>query len=92
MHANLVDSGAMRFVFCLDDKPERLEPLIESLKKDYEVTRQNELTLLTVRHPRQGMLDALSEGRETLAERRNDTTAQRLFRSRECPDTWRLPE
>ncbi|MCE8005016.1 aspartate kinase [Billgrantia ethanolica] len=92
LHANLVDSGAMRFAFCLDDKPERLEPLIESLRGDYEVDREDALTLLTVRHPRPGMLDFLSEGRESLAERRNATTAQRLFRSRECPETWHIPE
>ncbi|NIC37616.1 aspartate kinase [Halomonas desiderata] len=92
LHANLVDSGAMRFAFCLDNKPERLESLIESLRGDYEVGREDALTLLTVRHPRPGMLDTLSEGREALAERRNATTAQRLFRSRECPETWHIPE
>jgi aspartate kinase len=92
LHANLVDSSAMRFALCLDDKPERLEPLVESLQGDYEVTRENDLTLLTVRHPGTGMMDALSEGRETLAERRNATTAQRLFHSRECPETWHIPD
>lgn len=92
LHANLVDSGAMRFALCLDDKPERLKPLVESLEADYEVRRENALTLLTVRHPRQGMLDALGADRETLAERRNNATAQRLFRSQECPETWHIPE
>ena len=92
MHANLVDSGAMRFALCLDDRPERLEPLIESLATDYEVTCQDKLTLLNVRHPSASMLAALSEGRETLAERRNASTAQRLFHSRECPETWHVPE
>lgn len=92
MHANLLDSGAMRFALCLDDKPERLGPLLESLKADYQVTRQDQLTLLTVRHPSGAMMAELSEGRETLAERRNATTAQRLFYSRECPETWHIPE
>ncbi|RDB42586.1 aspartate kinase [Halomonas sp. DQ26W] len=92
VHANLIDGGAMQITLCCDNKPERLESLIESLKDDYEVTRQDELTLLTVRYPCQGMLDALSEGRETLAERRNATTTQRLFRTEECPETWHLPD
>ncbi len=92
LHANLVDSGAMRFALCLDDRPERLEPLVESLQGDYEVNREDGLTLLTVRHPRPGMMEALSEGREALAERRNATTAQRLFHRRECPETWRIPD
>ncbi|MFQ3790128.1 aspartate kinase [Halomonas sp. A29] len=92
LHANLIDSSAMRFALCLDDKPERLGPLIESLAGDYEITRQDELTLLTVRHPHSGMMAALSQGREALAERRNATTAQRLFHSRECPETWHIPD
>ncbi|MCE8017456.1 aspartate kinase [Halomonas sp. MCCC 1A17488] len=92
LHANLVDSSAMRFALCLDDKPERLEQLIDSLEADYEINREDGLTLLTVRHPRPGMMDILSEGREALAERRNATTAQRLFRSSDCPETWHIPE
>lgn len=92
MHANLVDSDATRFALCLDNRPERLEPLIESLSTDYEVTCQDKLTLLNIRHPSTFMLAALSEGREALAERRNATTAQRLFHSRECPETWHVPE
>lgn len=91
LHANLVDSGAMRFALCLDNKPERLDPLVESLQADYEVSREDDLTLLTVRHPRPGMMDTLGEGREALAERRNATTSQRLFHSRDCPTTWRIP-
>ncbi|MBZ0332176.1 aspartate kinase [Halomonas sp. ANAO-440] len=92
MHANLVDSSAMRFALCLDDKPERLDPLVESLQGDYDVSRENDLTLLTVRHPQAGMMDELSKGREALAERRNATTAQRLFHSRDCPETWHIPD
>ncbi|WP_162623117.1 aspartate kinase [Billgrantia lactosivorans] len=92
LHANLVDSSAMRFALCLDDRPERLEGLIGALEADYDVNREEALTLLTVRHPQRGMLDILSEGREALAERRNATTAQRLFRSRDCPATWHIPE
>ncbi|NIC07764.1 aspartate kinase, partial [Halomonas sp. DX6] len=92
LHANLVDSGAMRLAFCLDDKPERLAPMIESLERDFSVRREDALTLLTVRHPRQGMMDALVADRETLVERRNDTTAQRLFHSRDCPETWHIPD
>ena len=92
LHSNLLDSSAMRLALCLDAKPERIEPLVASLQGDYIVTRRHDLTLLTVRHPKPGMVEALGEGRETLAERRNATTAQRLFASRDCPKVWQLPE
>ena len=92
LHANLVDSGAMRLSLCLDSHPARLEPLTEALAADYRVQRQDDLTLLSVRHPTGPLLEALSGNRELLAERRNVTTAQRLFRSKECPETWHLPD
>ncbi|MDI5933327.1 aspartate kinase [Halomonas kalidii] len=92
VHANLVDSGATRLSLCLDAHPARLEPLVESLAADYALERHDDLTLLTVRHPTEPLLEALSGDREILAERRNRDTAQRLFHSRECPETWHIPE
>ncbi|MBB3192617.1 aspartate kinase [Halomonas cerina] len=92
LHANLIDSGAMRLSLCLDGDSERLESLAESLGADYEVIRRDDLTLLTVRHPDDDLLAALSDGREVLAERRNADTAQRLFHSDKCPRTWHIPE
>ncbi|EWH01469.1 amino acid kinase family protein [Halomonas sp. BC04] len=92
VHANLIDGGAMQLTLCLDNKPERLEPLIKSLDADYSLERQEALTLLTVRHASESLLERLSEGREVLAERRNTTTAQRLFRSDQCPETWHIPD
>jgi aspartate kinase len=92
LHAGLVDTGAMRLSLCLDGHPERLEPLVASLEADYAVTRRDGLTLLTVRHADDGLLRALGEGCECLAERRNADTAQRLFPADQCPATWHIPD
>ncbi|APE30987.1 hypothetical protein BOX17_08490 [Halomonas aestuarii] len=91
LHAGLIDAGAMRLSLCLDSHPARLEPLVASLCADFAVVRRDDLTLLTVRYPTASLLAGLSEGREVLAERRNATTAQYLFHSRECPATWHIP-
>ncbi len=91
LHAGLIDNTAMRLMLCLDSHPARLEPLVQSLVVDYEVVRQDDLTLLTVRHPSASLLAGFSEGREILAERRNATTAQYLFRTEACPETWHIP-
>ncbi len=91
LHAGLVDSGAMRLSLCLDGHPERLEPLIASLCTDYAVERRDDLTLLTVRHADDALLAALSAGRDSLAERRNADTAQRLFPGSQCRGTWHIP-
>ncbi|RCV90433.1 aspartate kinase [Billgrantia montanilacus] len=92
VHANLIDGSAMQFTLCCDNKPERLQPLTDSLDADYALERQEGLTLLTVRHPSESLLERLSEGRDILAERRNATTTQRLFRTDECPETWHIPD
>ncbi|WP_170064156.1 aspartate kinase [Halomonas heilongjiangensis] len=92
VHANLIDSGATRLSLCLDAHPTRLEPLVEALAADYALERHDDLTLLTVRHPTEPLVEALSGNREILAERRNRDTAQRLFHSRECSETWHIPE
>nr|WP_163501616.1 aspartate kinase [Halomonas socia] len=92
LHANLIDSGAMRLSLCLDTHPARLTPLIESLAADYALTRHGDLTLLSVRHPTQALLEGLSASREVLAQRGNACCAQRLFRSAECPETWHIPD
>ncbi|MDZ7853775.1 MAG: aspartate kinase [Halomonas sp.] len=91
LHANMIDAGAMRLSLCLDGHPERLEPLVSSLCADYAVVRHEDLTLLTVRHGDDALLSALSAGRDSLAERRNANTAQRLFPSTQCQGTWHIP-
>lgn len=92
LHASLVDTGATRLSLCLGLHPERLDPLVASLAADYALARYDGLTLLTVRHPTEALLSALSGTRTLLAERRNTTTAQRLFLGSECPATWRIPD
>ncbi|MDR9438473.1 MAG: aspartate kinase [Halomonas sp.] len=91
LHAGLIDAGAMRLSLCLDGHPEHLEPLITSLCADYAVQRRDDLTLLTVRHGDDALLAALSAGRDSLAERRNADTAQRLFPGSQCRGTWHIP-
>ncbi|MDR5903705.1 aspartate kinase [Franzmannia qiaohouensis] len=92
LHANLIDGGAMRLSLCLDAHPARLEPFVERLAADYVLTRHDDLTLLSVRHPTPALLASLSADREILAERHNTQTAQRLFHTAECPETWHIPE
>jgi len=91
LHAGLIDAGAMRLSLCLEGHPERLEPLVTSLCADYAVERRDNLTLLTVRHGDDALLAALSAGRDSLAERRNADTAQRLFPDSQCQGTWHIP-
>ncbi|XKE44165.1 aspartate kinase [Halomonas organivorans] len=91
LHAGMIDSGAMRLSLCLDGHPDDLEPLVAAFRADYRVTRRDDLALLTVRHGDVALLEALSEGRECLAERGNADTAQRLFPGDRCLGSWHIP-
>ncbi|WP_290793987.1 aspartate kinase [Halomonas sp.] len=92
LHANLIDVEPLRLRLVVDNQPERLAPALEALTERFSVARRDGLVLLTVRHPDEALLEALDGGRTRVAERRNATTAQRLYRAAECPDSWRLPE
>ncbi|MFC2991642.1 aspartate kinase [Halomonas tibetensis] len=92
LHANLIDVEALRLRLAVNHQPERLSPALEALEEHFSVARQEDLVLLTVRHADDALLDALEGGRTRVAEQRNATTAQRLYRAAECPDSWRLPE
>lgn len=92
LHANLVDSEALRLRLVVDHRPEALASLLEALTRHFAVARQDDGVLLTVRHPSDGLLTRLDAGRTRWVERRNATTAQRLYPGAECPDTWQIPE
>ncbi|MDY7116253.1 aspartate kinase [Halomonas sp. SSL-5] len=92
LHANFLACEAMRLRLAIDDDPERCAALLADLRGDYRVECQKGLTLLTVRHPGDGLLQALSGDMPIVAEQCSATTAQRLFPGDACPATWHLPD
>ncbi|MGJ7458174.1 aspartate kinase [Halomonas sp. MA07-2] len=92
LHANLLDVEALRLRLVVDHRPERLAPVLEALDERFSVARQDDLVLLTVRHPVDALLAHLDADRTRLVERCNATTAQRLYLAAECPDTWQIPD
>jgi aspartate kinase len=92
LHANLLDGEALRLRLVVDHRPEKLDSLLAALSRHYAVARQDDGVLLSVRHPTEGLLAALDADRTRRVERRNATTAQRLYPAAECPDTWQIPD
>ncbi|MGM0702003.1 MAG: aspartate kinase [Pseudomonadota bacterium] len=91
LHANFLECEAMRLRLAIDDKPAKRQALLSDLMEEYRVECQAGLTLLTVRHPSDALLQTLSGGMARVAEMRSATTAQRLLPGEECPERWRLP-
>ncbi len=80
IRVNVMQNSAISFSFCVDADPQKVLPLIEFLKRDYE-TRYNEgLELFTIRHYNEDAVRRLSEGRKLLMELRSRNTVQLVCR------------
>jgi aspartate kinase len=75
VRVNMMQNSAVAFTVCLDND-ERVKPMVLDLRRDYEVKWNEDLELLTVRHPDEATLTRLTQGRETLLEQRSRTTAR----------------
>jgi aspartate kinase len=73
---NIMQNSAISFSICVDADPQKIDPLIAFLQKDYE-TRYNEgLELFTIRHYNNEAFNKITEGRKVLMELRSRNTLQ----------------
>ena len=77
---NLVQTGAISILCCLDDHPAKIEKLALAAAALFDVTIEKNLTLLTVRHYTKEKFDALTEGKTILLAQRTPETIQALLR------------
>ncbi|HOZ50882.1 MAG TPA: aspartate kinase [Chitinophagaceae bacterium] len=73
---NLIQNAAISFVACVDSNLDRLEDLLKVLEKDYDVKRNENLYLFTVRHYTQEVLDQELKNRTILLEQKTRHTIQ----------------
>lgn len=78
---NLMQSGAISFSCCIDRNTGKIEQLMKTLHKDFQITYHEGLELLTVRHYENGIVDKLSGGKEVLLEQRSPLTIQRILKA-----------
>jgi aspartate kinase len=77
---NMMQVSALSFTVCFDYRAERFEKLLESLKQEFNVKYNNDLTIITVRHYKQEDLKALIRDRKVLLEQLSRNTAQMVVR------------
>ncbi len=77
---NLVQTGAISILCCLDDRPDKIEKLALNASEAFEVSVEKNLTLLTVRHYTREKFDALTNGKTILLTQRTTETIQALLR------------
>lgn len=77
---NLIQNAAISFVACIDNNEQKLVQLLSELEKNYKVLRNDNVTLLTVRHYTSEILTELLKGRYQLLEQKTRNTVQAVLK------------
>ncbi|MGZ5135509.1 MAG: aspartate kinase [Flavitalea sp.] len=77
---NLIQTGAVTIQVCLDDHNEKIEKLAIAASDFFEVVVEKNLTLLTIRHYNENILQKMIAGKETELRQQTPDTVQLLMR------------
>jgi len=81
IRVNLMQNSALSFSICANRDEHRVERLLKALSSDFEVRFNAPVTLLTVRHYTEPVIDQLIGKQEVLVEQRSRSTARFVVRS-----------
>lgn len=76
IQANLIQTGAVRIDICVDDKADKLEKLALSASVQFDVQVEKNLSLLTIRHYKEELLQELSKGKRVRLKQQSPDTVQ----------------
>ncbi|MEO8117565.1 MAG: aspartate kinase, partial [Bacteroidota bacterium] len=77
---NLIQTGAVSLQVCLDDVRDKIEDFALAAGKDFEVSVEKDLRLLTIRHFTNELLEKMTAGKNILLTQRTPETVQVVFR------------
>ena len=77
---NLIQTGAVSLVVCLDDRPDKIEKLAGTAAAMFEVVVEKGLSLLTIRHYNEDLLQKLTAGKKTVLRQQSVDTVQVLLK------------
>jgi len=72
----MIQNAAISFTACLDNRPDKIAALIAALEPAYRVRRNENVSLMTVRHYTPEILFGLTMNRTILLEQKTRTTVQ----------------
>ncbi|MBC7826303.1 MAG: aspartate kinase [Chitinophagaceae bacterium] len=78
---NLIQTGAVTIQVCLDDHAEKIEKLAIAASDLFEVQVEKNLTLLTIRHYNEEILQKMIAGKQTELRQQSPDTVQMLMRN-----------
>ena len=77
---NLMQSGAITVLCALDDKPEKIEKLALAASGLFDVQVEKNLTLLTIRHYNDAIVQKLTQGKNQILSQKTTDTIQILIK------------
>lgn len=86
IHVHMMENSALNFSVCIPSETTKLKTLIEQLR-DFNVRYNDNVSILTIRHPKPMVMQQLLQYKEVLLEQRNRTTVRFVIRG-----NWNLPE
>ncbi len=80
LRINMMQNAAISFSIVVDYKKEKIENAVAQLQQDFSITKNESLSLLTIRHYNQGIIDKLTRDKDILLRQISRTTFQVLMR------------
>lgn len=77
---NLIQTAAISFVACIDSDENIISKLIALMEADYKIFRNEDVTLLTIRHYTPEALSELTQGRYVLLQQKTRHTVQMVMK------------
>ncbi len=77
---NMMQNTAIGFSICVNNVPERIQPLMDDLRKEYKVFKDSNMELITVRHYHVEILESLKVGKMIYLEERIRNTAKMVLK------------
>ena len=71
---NIIQNGAIGFVTCIDNRPEKVKKLINELSEEYKVKHSSGVDILTIRHFADDCEKEFIEDRDILLTQKTKTT------------------
>lgn len=80
LRINMMQNQAISFSVAVDFKREKIDHVIDELAQDFSINRIEKLTLLTIRHYNEGIVNKLTNGKDILLRQISRTNLQVLLR------------
>ena len=77
---NLIQTGAISIQVCIDDRPEKTAQLAAAAGFHFDVQVEKGLSLLTIRHFNNELLEKMINGKEVVLKQRGRETVQVLYK------------